>query len=83
MFSTPDDGCGDTRNMLSDCAVNKSLHILASSWTFLLTLLGHVASGRRKYVRISSHIQTVLSSNLGSNSLKVTFPLTFLQTEGI
>jgi hypothetical protein len=48
----------------------------------VLTLLGHVASERRKYVIISSKIQTVLSSNLGNNSLKFTFPLTFLQTEG-
>ena len=38
VFSAPDDGCCDDRNMQSDCAVNKCLHTLASSWTFLLTL---------------------------------------------
>jgi hypothetical protein len=38
VFDTPDDGCCDTRNMLSDFAVNKCLHTAASSWTFLLTL---------------------------------------------
>ena len=38
VFSTPDDGCCDARNMWSDCAVNKYLHTVASSWTFLLTL---------------------------------------------
>jgi len=38
VFSTPDDGYCDTRNMWSDCAVNKCLHTVASSWTFLLTL---------------------------------------------
>jgi len=48
----------------------------------VLTLLGHVASEKRKYVGVSSKLQTVLSSNLGSNSHKYTFPLTFLQTDG-
>ena len=38
VFSTPDDGCCDARNMQSDCAVNKCLHTVASSCTFLLTL---------------------------------------------
>jgi len=38
VFNTPDDGCCDTRNMYSDCAVNKCLHTVASSWTSLLTL---------------------------------------------
>ena len=37
-FCTPDDGCCDTQNMQSDGAVNKCLHTVASSWTFLLTL---------------------------------------------
>jgi len=49
----------------------------------VLTLLGHVAAERRKYVSISSKIQIILSSNLGSNSLKFTFLLTSLQNEGI
>jgi len=49
----------------------------------VLTLLGHVAAERRKYVTISPKIQIVLSSNLGSNSPKFTLPLTFLQTGGI
>ena len=49
----------------------------------VLTALGHVAAGRGKYVRISSKIQIILSSNLGSNSLKFAFPLTSLQNEGI
>jgi len=48
----------------------------------MLTLLGHVASGRRKYVGISSKLQIVFSSNSGSNSHKYTFSLTFLQTDG-
>jgi len=34
VFSTPDDGCCDTRNMYSDFAVNKYLHIFASGWIF-------------------------------------------------
>ena len=38
VFSAPDDGCCDARNMQSDFAVNKCLHIVASIWTFLLTL---------------------------------------------
>jgi len=38
VFSTPDDGCDDARDMYSDVAVNKLLHTVASSWTFLLTL---------------------------------------------
>ena len=37
VFSASDDGCCDARNMQSDFAVNKCMHILASSWTFLLT----------------------------------------------
>ena len=32
VFSTPDDGCCDTRNMKSDFAVNKYLHTVASGW---------------------------------------------------
>ena len=35
VFSTPDDGCCDTRNMLSDFAVNKYLHTVASGWVFI------------------------------------------------
>ena len=46
----------------------------------VLTLLGHVAAERRKY-DISSRIQIVLLSNLGSKSLKLTLPLTFLLTK--
>ena len=49
----------------------------------VLTLLGHVASERRKYIRVSSEVQIVLSENLEYNSPKFTFLLTFLQTEGI
>ena len=37
VFSAPDDGCCDTRNMYSDFAVNKCLHTVALSWNFLLT----------------------------------------------
>jgi len=37
VFSAPDDGRCDARNMQSDSAVNKCLHTVASSWT-LLTL---------------------------------------------
>jgi len=39
VFSTPDDGCCDTRNMYSDFAVNKYLHTVASSWIFINTEL--------------------------------------------
>jgi len=35
VFSTPDDGCCDTRNMLSSFAVNKYLHTVASGWIFI------------------------------------------------
>ena len=35
VFSTPDDGCCDTRNMQSDFAVNKYLHTVASGWIFI------------------------------------------------
>jgi len=35
VFSTPDDGCCDTRNMYSDFAVNKYLHTVASGWIFI------------------------------------------------
>jgi len=35
VFSTPHDGCCDTRNMYSDFAVNKYLHTVASSWIFI------------------------------------------------
>ena len=35
VFSTPDDGCCDTRNMYSDFAVNKYLHTVASVWIFI------------------------------------------------
>ena len=35
VFSTPDDGCCDTRNTQSDFAVNKYLHIVASGWIFI------------------------------------------------
>jgi len=34
-FSTPDDGCCDTRNMYSDFAGNKYLHTVASGWIFI------------------------------------------------
>jgi len=37
VFSTPDDGCCDTRNMYSDFAVNKYLHTVASGWIFINT----------------------------------------------
>jgi len=40
VFSTPDDGCCDTRNMYSDFAVNKYLHTVASGWIFINTELG-------------------------------------------
>ena len=39
VFSTPDDGCCDTRNMLSDYAVNKYLRLVASGWIFINTEL--------------------------------------------
>ena len=32
VFSAPDDGCCDTRNMYSDFAVNKYLHTVESGW---------------------------------------------------
>jgi len=35
VFSAPDDGCCDTRNMYSDLAVNKYLHTVASVWIFI------------------------------------------------
>jgi len=35
LFSTPDDGCCDTRNMYSDFAVNKYLHTVAFGWIFI------------------------------------------------
>jgi len=35
VFNTPDDGCCDTRNMLSSFAVNKYLHTVASGWIFI------------------------------------------------
>jgi len=35
LFSTPDDGCCDTRNMQSDFSVNKCLHTVASGWIFI------------------------------------------------
>jgi len=35
VFSTPDDGRCDTRNMYSDFAVNKYLHTVASMRTFI------------------------------------------------
>ena len=35
VFSTPDDGCCDTRNMYSDFAVNKYLRNVVSSWILL------------------------------------------------
>jgi len=35
VFSTPYDGCCDTRNMKSDFAVNKYLHTVASGWIFI------------------------------------------------
>ena len=34
VFSIPDDGCCDTRNMYSDFAVKKYLHTVASGWIF-------------------------------------------------
>ena len=37
VFSTPDDGCCDTRNMYSDFAVNEYLHTVASGWIFINT----------------------------------------------
>ena len=35
VFSTRDDGCCDTRNMLNDFEVNKYLHTVASGWIFI------------------------------------------------
>ena len=35
VFSTPDDGCCDTRNMWSSFAVNKYLHTVVSGWIFI------------------------------------------------
>ena len=35
VFSTPDDGCCDTRNMYSGFAVNKYLHTVESGWIFI------------------------------------------------
>jgi hypothetical protein len=35
VFSTPDGGCCDTRNMQSDFSVNKYLHIVASGWILI------------------------------------------------
>jgi len=39
VFSTPDDGRCDTRNMYSDFVVNKYLHTTASGWIFINTEL--------------------------------------------
>jgi len=38
-FTTPDDGCCDTRNMQRDFAVNKYLLNVASGWNFINTEL--------------------------------------------
>jgi len=35
IFITPDDGCCVTLNMLSDFAVNKNLHTVASGWILI------------------------------------------------
>jgi len=46
VFSTPDDGCCDTRNMYSDFAANKYLHTVASGWILINTVLfvtGYIA----------------------------------------
>ena len=40
VFSTPDDGCCDTRNMQCSFAVNKYLHTVASGWIFINTVTG-------------------------------------------
>ena len=42
VFSTPDDGCCDTRNMYSDFAVNKYLHTVASGWIFINILQNYL-----------------------------------------
>jgi hypothetical protein len=55
VFSTPDDGCCDIRNMQSDIAVNKCLHIVASIWTFLLTVTRILYSGFILSVREADH----------------------------
>jgi len=39
VFSTPDDGCCDTRNMQSDFAVNKYLHTVVSGWIINIILM--------------------------------------------
>ena len=35
VFSIPDDGCCDTRNMYSGLALNEYLHNVASGWIFI------------------------------------------------
>ena len=42
VFSTPDDRCGDTRNMYSDFAVNKYLHTVVSGWIFINITNTHI-----------------------------------------
>ena len=52
VFSTPDDGCCDTRNMQSGFAVNKYLHTVASSRIFINIALQffHSAISLGRYV---------------------------------
>ena len=42
VFSTPDDGCSDTRNMQSDFAINKCLHTVAYGWIFINIDITHL-----------------------------------------
>ena len=57
VFSIPDDGCCDTRNMLSDFAVNKYLHTVASGW-ISINIKIYIKNLITDTTNICSHITT-------------------------
>ena len=65
VFSTPDDGCCETRNMLNSFAVNNYLHTVASGWIFILIELRCTEPRAYKYFKpLCTELLVILFSSV-------------------
>ena len=81
VFSTPDDGCCDTRNMYSDFAVNKYLHTVASGWILLFVIIFSTPDEGCCYTRnmysdfaVNKYLHTAAYGWIFTNIDSFTFP---------
>ena len=74
VFDTPDDGCYDTRNMLSSFAVNKYLHTVASVGFFIHIILANSRRSKNNLLKMRetySHVCRKINFKLISEIQKL------------